>query len=236
VTDVLSNEAINWSRLTVDRPAASKTGTSEDFRDGVVMGYTPDLSVGVWMGNADNSPMAPGTFSSAGAGPMWRQFMKEALAYTQWPAKPFEKPADVVTSTCSGHEEVFKANVEPSKPGACRAPAPQPPPGSSPTPKPAPSPVFPPKNTPTPTPSPEPSPTETPAPSPDGDVFYYTVIPGDTLEDIAARFGTTVEAIAALNGIDPDDPLIPGTVLAIPALPETPTAGAWQAADRPRPL
>jgi membrane peptidoglycan carboxypeptidase len=228
VTDVLSNEAINWSRLTVDRPAAAKTGTSEDFRDGVVMGYTPDLSVGVWMGNADNSPMAPGTFSSAGTGPMWRQFMTEALAYTQWPAKPFEKPADVVTSTCSGHEEVFKANVEPSKPGACRAPAPQPPPGSSPTPKPALSPSFPAKNTPKPSPTLEPSPTETPAPSPDGDVFYYTVVPDDTLEDIAARFGTTVEAIAALNGIDPDDPLIPGTVLAIPAPPVDPTTSAAQ--------
>src|SRR5437867_4461007 len=44
ITDVLSHEAINWSRLTLDdRPAAVKTGTSEEFRDGVVMGYTPDL-------------------------------------------------------------------------------------------------------------------------------------------------------------------------------------------------
>jgi len=59
-------------------------------------------------------------------------------------------------------------------------------------------------------------------------VFYYTVIPEDTLEDIAARFGTTVEAIAALNGIDPDDPLIPGTVLAIPVPPVEPTTSAAQ--------
>ncbi|MCI0819632.1 MAG: transglycosylase domain-containing protein, partial [Chloroflexi bacterium] len=52
VTDILSRDAINWSRLTIDRPAASKTGTSEEYRDGVLMGYTPDLAVGVWMGNA----------------------------------------------------------------------------------------------------------------------------------------------------------------------------------------
>src|SRR3990172_12955911 len=68
ITDILSNDAIKWSRLTIDRPAASKTGTSEEFRDGVVLGYTPDLTAGVWMGNADNTPMAEGTFSSAGTG------------------------------------------------------------------------------------------------------------------------------------------------------------------------
>jgi LysM repeat protein len=50
-------------------------------------------------------------------------------------------------------------------------------------------------------------------------IFYYTVQPGDTLAGIADQFGTTVDAIAALNGINPDDPLIPGTVLAIPGSP-----------------
>jgi LysM repeat protein len=47
-------------------------------------------------------------------------------------------------------------------------------------------------------------------------VFYYTIQPGDTLEEIADRFGTTVIVIVELNGIDPDDPLIPGTVITIP--------------------
>ena len=92
MTHVLSRDAIDWSRLTLDRPAAAKTGTSEEFRDGVVMGYTPDLSVGVWMGNADNTPMAPGTFSSAGTGPMWRRFMKEAHAFLQLPPRPSRNP------------------------------------------------------------------------------------------------------------------------------------------------
>ena len=69
VTDILSNDAITWSRLTIDRPAATKTGTSEDFRDDVVMGYTPDLVTGVWMGNADNSPMADRHVLRAGRGP-----------------------------------------------------------------------------------------------------------------------------------------------------------------------
>jgi membrane peptidoglycan carboxypeptidase len=225
VTDVLSKEAINWSRLTIDRPAAIKTGTSEDFRDGVVMGYTPDLVVGVWMGNADNSPMAPGTFSSAGSGPMWRQFTKDAHGYMKLPPRPFEAPPEIVKSSCGGREEMFKLDTQPSKPGACKAPAPRPKPGSSPTPKPAPSPRFPPFNTPAPTPPPTPEPTPTPeatpegSPTPPADVFYYTVEPGDTLEAIAAKFDTTVEAIAALNGINPGDPITPGTVLAIPGAP-----------------
>lgn len=219
LTDVLSHDAINWSRLTIDRPAASKTGTSEDFRDGVVMGYTPDLAAGVWMGNADNTAMAPGTFSSAGTGPMWRQFMTEAHAYLQLPPREFAKPDDIVTSACGGRDEIFKADQVPSKPGACRAPAPRGSPGASSTPKP-PKPSFPARNTPTPTPTPEPTATPTLSPEPGTEtpvIFYYTVKPGDTLESIAAKFGTTADAILQFNdGIDPDVALDPGTVLAIP--------------------
>jgi len=219
LTDILSHDAINWSRLTIDRPAASKTGTSEDFRDGVVMGYTPDLAVGVWMGNADNSPMAPGTFSSAGTGPMWRQFMTEAHAYLQLPPREFEAPDDIVTSSCGGRTEVFKVDQVPSKPGACRAPAPRGTPGPSPSPKP-PVPHFPTRNTPTPTPTPAPSPTPTASPTEKPEVtpaiFYYTVRPGDTLESIAVKFGTTVDGILEFNDIDPTEPLEAGTVLAIP--------------------
>lgn len=219
LTDVLSHDAINWSRLTIDRPAASKTGTSEDFRDGVVMGYTPDLAAGVWMGNADNTAMAPGTFSSAGTGPMWRQFMTEAHAYLQLPPRDFEKPDDIVTSACGGREEIFKADQVPSKPGACRAPAPRGSPGASSTPKP-PTPKFPARNTPTPTPTPEPTASPTPSPepaTPSPVIFYYTVKPGDTLESIAVKFGTTPNGILQFNlNLDPDEELEPGMVIAIP--------------------
>jgi len=115
MTHVLSRDAIDWSRLTLNRPAAAKTGTSEEFRDGVVMGYTPDLSVGVWMGNADNTPMAPGTFSSAGTGPMWRRFMNEAHAYLQLPPRPFEKPENVMTSSCGGRGRACSTCCGPSR-------------------------------------------------------------------------------------------------------------------------
>lgn len=171
ITHILSSQAIQWSRLTLDRPAAAKTGTSEDFRDNVVMGYTPDLAAGVWMGNADNTPMANGTFSSAGTGPMWRTFMQEALAYTAWPPRDFQPPANVVTGECGGRTELFVSNVAPTKPGTCRGPTQSsgtPTSGSTPA-----APKFPPRHkkaTPTATPAaettstPQASPTPTPLP------------------------------------------------------------------------
>ena len=41
----------------IDRPAAGKTGTSQDFRDAWFVGYTADLVTGVWIGNDDDTPM-----------------------------------------------------------------------------------------------------------------------------------------------------------------------------------
>ena len=68
---------------------AVKTGTTENFRDGWVMGYTSSISVGVWVGNNDNSPMfkEPGVVV---AGPIFHQFMEKALQF--YPPKKFEKP------------------------------------------------------------------------------------------------------------------------------------------------
>ncbi|HEV8574352.1 MAG TPA: transglycosylase domain-containing protein [Dehalococcoidia bacterium] len=216
MTHVLSRDAIDWSRLTGDRPAAAKTGTSEEFRDGVVMGYTPDLSVGVWMGNADNTPMAPGTFSSAGTGPMWRRFLKEAHAYLQLPPRPFEKPENVVTSSCSGREEVFKVDTPVTKPGACKAPGRPGAPTPVSTPRP---PVFPPR-TPEPTPSPAATPPqETPASSPAPTAFQYTVQEGDTVASIAQKFGISERDLRQANNFKPNDGVKPGDVLTIPPPP-----------------
>ena len=44
-------------RARLLRPAAGKTGTTQDYRDAWFIGYTPDLVAGVWLGNDDNSPM-----------------------------------------------------------------------------------------------------------------------------------------------------------------------------------
>lgn len=67
------------SILQIGRPAAVKTGTTTNFRDNWTVGYTPELVTGVWVGNADFSPMV-NLSGVAGAGPIWHDFMRAALA------------------------------------------------------------------------------------------------------------------------------------------------------------
>lgn len=61
-----------------DRPAAGKTGTSQEFRDAWFIGYTGELVTGVWMGNDDSSPMKKVTGGGLPAR-LWRNFMIPAL-------------------------------------------------------------------------------------------------------------------------------------------------------------
>jgi 1A family penicillin-binding protein len=61
----------------LDLPIAGKTGTSQDYRDAWFVGFTPDLVVGVWAGNDDNSPMKGVTGGSLPA-TIWHDFVKSA--------------------------------------------------------------------------------------------------------------------------------------------------------------
>ncbi|MDP2948339.1 MAG: transglycosylase domain-containing protein, partial [Chloroflexota bacterium] len=173
ITDILSKSAIQWAQLTISRPAATKTGTSEDFRDNLVMGYSPDRVVGVWMGNADNTPMAEGTFSAAGAGPIWRALMEAAHEGIE--PHDFGVPEGVVFMNCAGRSEAFvegsKCSYVEPKPSPTPAPSATPgaaPTGVPPTPKPtaAASPVASPVATPASTPQPQPTAAPTPVPTP----------------------------------------------------------------------
>src|SRR5438270_7505898 len=67
------------------RPAAGKTGTTQEYRDAWFIGYTADLVAGVWLGNDDNSPMNRVTGGSLPAF-TWRNFMMTATSGV--PAKP----------------------------------------------------------------------------------------------------------------------------------------------------
>jgi 1A family penicillin-binding protein len=62
-----------------NRPVAAKTGTTNEWRDGWTMGYTPSIAVGVWAGNNNNSPMTQGADGVFTAAPIWRKFMDAAL-------------------------------------------------------------------------------------------------------------------------------------------------------------
>lgn len=68
------------SVLNLEFPAAAKTGTTNDFKDNWTLGYTPDVAVGVWVGNADNTPMVD-TTGVTGAAPIWAEYMNYAELY-----------------------------------------------------------------------------------------------------------------------------------------------------------
>jgi penicillin-binding protein 1A len=63
----------------LDRPAAGKTGTSQDYRNAWFIGFTADLVTGVWFGNDDNSPMKKVTGGMLPAH-TWHEFMATAEA------------------------------------------------------------------------------------------------------------------------------------------------------------
>lgn len=78
-------------------PVAAKTGTTQEYRDGWTVGYTPSLVVGVWTGNNDNTPVnkEPGLVVAA---PIWNQFMKKAYEIKKLAAEEFIKPDPISTN------------------------------------------------------------------------------------------------------------------------------------------
>jgi membrane peptidoglycan carboxypeptidase len=70
------------------RDVAAKTGTTNDYKDAWTIGYTPNLVVGIWAGNNDNSPMVK-KVSGFIVGPMWHEFM--AYALQKIPAQSFTR-------------------------------------------------------------------------------------------------------------------------------------------------
>ncbi len=102
MTSILSDNAARTpsfganSVLNLPFAAAVKTGTTNDFRDNWTIGYTPDIVTGVWVGNADYTPMVH-TTGVTGAAPIWAEFMTEAVQkLTGGNPTPFYKPAGVV--------------------------------------------------------------------------------------------------------------------------------------------
>ncbi len=113
----------NALELPDNRPAAVKTGTTDDFRDAWTIGYTPQLVTGVWVGNTDNTRMEdlPG---SKGAAPIWQAFM--AWALKDAPIESWPQPTGITrmavcemsgllpTATCPTVSEYFIPGTEPT--------------------------------------------------------------------------------------------------------------------------
>ncbi len=102
IADILSdNEARvhsfgRESALRYEFPVACKTGTSTDFRDNWAMGYTPDFTVGVWVGNFDGSPMKD-VSGVTGAAPILHDIFEHLHARfgTTW----YQRPPEIVDRT-----------------------------------------------------------------------------------------------------------------------------------------
>ncbi|KAF0117660.1 MAG: membrane carboxypeptidase [Rhodospirillaceae bacterium] len=73
-------------KASLDRPAAGKTGTTQEFRDAWFVGFTADYVAGVWMGNDDNTPMKKEMTGGNLPALLWREAM--LLAHRSRPARP----------------------------------------------------------------------------------------------------------------------------------------------------
>jgi len=96
ISDILSDDSARSigfgpnSTLKLDRTAAVKTGTTTNFHDNWTIGYTPDLVVGVWVGNSGYEAMHNVT-GLTGAAPIWNEVMRGLLQ--GHPDQPFARPA-----------------------------------------------------------------------------------------------------------------------------------------------
>ncbi|HET8884695.1 MAG TPA: transglycosylase domain-containing protein [Candidatus Saccharimonadales bacterium] len=129
ISDILSDTnaraPIFGSSLTVPgHTAAVKTGTTDSNRDAWTIGYTPQLAIGVWVGNNDNTVMQNG--GSSMAGPIWVSAMAQILA--DQPNVAFSVPSGVIQRpVCFGtgalassagigtYNEYFLASALPTK-------------------------------------------------------------------------------------------------------------------------
>ncbi len=84
--------------LTLPFPAAAKTGTSTDFTDNWTAGYTPDVTVAVWVGNFDGRPME-GVSGVTGAGRLWHRVMRAAVGHGR--SRPFATEGLVRRRLCA---------------------------------------------------------------------------------------------------------------------------------------
>jgi penicillin-binding protein 1C len=100
IDDVLSDNAArapefgyNSSLYIPGYDVAAKTGTTQDNRDGWLVGFSPSIATVVWTGNNDNSSMTQAGAGISAAGPMWHEYMLQALA--TFPHESFPDPNPV---------------------------------------------------------------------------------------------------------------------------------------------
>lgn len=111
--------------LELNRPAAGKTGTAQEFRDAWFSGYTADYVASAWVGFDDHDPIGPGETGGRAALPLWLGFMREA--HKGLPPREFPVPEGVTQvridprtgklagGSVPGRNEWFLAGTEPTE-------------------------------------------------------------------------------------------------------------------------
>lgn len=112
----------------IGRPMAAKTGTTSDYKDAWFVGFTPDLSVAVWIGDDENYSLRGMTGGMLPA-TIFRTFMTGKGVIDKYPASDFPKPSGVTTARVSSKDgllvddeknkdsymEIFVSGTEPKK-------------------------------------------------------------------------------------------------------------------------
>jgi membrane peptidoglycan carboxypeptidase len=92
-TDPVHGSFVFGPFTSIGRPAALKTGTTDNLQDVLAIGYTPTRLTAIWMGNSDNSEMN-GISSALGPGILWRDYMK--IVTGALPPDGWARPAGIV--------------------------------------------------------------------------------------------------------------------------------------------
>ena len=99
---------------SIGRPAALKTGTTDNLQDVLAIGYTPQRLTAIWMGNSDNSEMR-GITSAMGPGVLWRDYMKTVVGGL--PVVWYPKPDGIVDTTVCVNPSLMGGNGSGELPG-----------------------------------------------------------------------------------------------------------------------
>ena len=119
VTDMLQgvvNTGVAQRAKALDRVAAGLPGTSPDNRDVLFLGYTPEITAGVWVGFDSGRSLGPEMTGARAALPIWVDFL--GMALQDRPVGEFQRPVGIVMAYM---DRMTGAGVRPGEPGAVRA-------------------------------------------------------------------------------------------------------------------
>jgi penicillin-binding protein 1A len=97
ITDMLHSVIQNGTgkkATVIQRPVAGKTGTTNEFKDALFIGFSPSITTGVWVGQDTFTTLGKGETGARAALPIWIEFMSRALL--DRPIQYFDIPDDVV--------------------------------------------------------------------------------------------------------------------------------------------